>query len=309
MKFISSFQFTNEQFQQIQALGIQMQQVSAKELAVADYTGVEGLIIGQNYEPLDYSRMTDVRLLQLSSVGADMLPLEMLNAMGIQVCNNRGAFSIPIAEMVLTYILMLSKSMSKFGEQQRTHTYKKMYSLQEVHGKRVLILGTGSIGVEIAKRLQAFGCEVIGANRSGSMRHYFDRCVALNTAELLLASIDILIMALPSSPSTNQWLNQERLNLLNQEAIVVNVGRGSLIDEVALIAALEHGKLAGVALDVFASEPLVETSRLWDLPNVIITPHNSFAGTNNNERTFANILATVQAYVAKHPLPNQINGK
>lgn len=308
MKMISTFPLQGHQVQQLEALGLTVEQLTALELTTHDVSQYEIVVFGQVYEPIDFAHFTNLKVLQLGSMGFDMVPVEDLTARNVKIYNNRNGFTIPTSEMVVTYILMLNKQMQRFTEQQRLHQFQQLHSLRELAQQRVFIVGTGHIGTAIAKRLQAFDCEIIGANRTGTMRHYFDRCVRMVDVDDVLGEIDILVLALPANEETNGWLTAERLKLLQQEAIIVNIGRGSLIDEQALIQALQEGKLKGAALDVFAEEPLPFESPLWDLPNVIVTPHNAFASEKNQARMFANIYETLEAYLQGRPL-EPINGK
>ncbi|MGL6227689.1 MAG: NAD(P)-dependent oxidoreductase [Culicoidibacterales bacterium] len=303
MQLVSTLALTRAQVQQLKQLGVKVTQATAEELTKCPVDHYEIVVFGQVYEPIDFSRFSNLKVVQLGSMGYDMVPLAELTARQVKVYNNRQAFTVPVAEMVMTYILMFTKQMMQFYNQQRLHQYKSIANLGELTRKRVLVVGTGHIGTEIARKLQVFDCEVIGANRMGLMKHYFDTCIRMDEVDDFLEQIDILILALPATEQTQQWLSQERLELLGHQAIVINIGRGSLVDEQALIAKLENGELAGAALDVFTQEPLPMESRLWDLPNVIITPHNAFASVVNQERTFANVYATVAAYVSGKPLP------
>ncbi|MGL4952966.1 MAG: NAD(P)-dependent oxidoreductase [Culicoidibacterales bacterium] len=307
MKLVSTFTLTPEQVRTLTTLGVEVTQLVATELETARVDQYE-IVVGQMDKSVDFSRFTNLKLWQLTSMGYDRMPLSELTQRRILVYHNRNAYTIPVAEMVITYILMLQKSMIQFHKQQQLHQYKSILSLQELATQRVLVVGTGQIGTEIARKLQVFDCEVIGANRLGLMKHYFDRCIRMDEVDEFLDKIDILILALPANTQTEQRLNIERLSLLKQEAIIINIGRGSLIDEAALVAMLEHGKLAGAALDVFVEEPLPDHSPLWDLPNVLVTPHNAFASVANQERTFNNIFETVAAYIKNKPLTaiNQI---
>ncbi|MGL4624233.1 MAG: NAD(P)-dependent oxidoreductase [Culicoidibacterales bacterium] len=308
MKLISTFPLTVEQTSLITELGVEVEQITAAQLVNHDVSEYEIVVFGQVYEPLDFTKFTNLKVLQLGSMGFDMIPLEMLTARDVKIYNNRNGFTIPTSEMVVTYILMLYKKMHQLFEQQQAHQFEQIFTLRELTGQHVTIVGTGHIGTAIAKRLQAFDCEITGVNRSGTMRHYFDQCIRMDEIEAVLTKTDILILALPGNEQTQNWLSAKRIALLQREAIVVNIGRGSLVDEQALIQALQSQAIAGAALDVFRQEPLPDESPLWELANVIITPHNAFASSRNQERMFANIYETVEAYMKGQPLAT-INGK
>ena len=181
-----------------------------------------------------------------------------------------------ISEHILMVLLMLLRRMPEYQTDlsQRQWTYHA--PIRSIIGSHIVVLGTGDIGSNTARRLKALGASVTGVCRSGkSGEPAFDR--VLPTAELdsVLPTADALVMALPSTPETVGILSRERISLLPEHAYVVNVGRGSAIDQQALCDALRTGKLAGAALDVMTPEPLPTDDPLWDCPNIIITPHVS----------------------------------
>lgn len=190
--------------------------------------------------------------------------------------NGSGAYGPTISEHILMVLLMLLRRMPEYQTDlsQRQWTYHA--PIRSIIGSHIVVLGTGDIGSNTARRLKALGASVTGVCRSGkSGEPAFDR--VLPTAELdsVLPTADALVMALPSTPETVGILSRERISLLPEHAYVVNVGRGSAIDQQALGDALRAGKLAGAALDVMTPEPLPTDDPLWDCPNIIITPHVS----------------------------------
>ena len=141
-------------------------------------------------------------------------------------------------------------------------------------GKNVLILGGGDIGRAAAKLFRNFSCRVTGLCRTvRAMPEFFDKVITLERLDSALREADIIVGALPSTPETRKLFDRERLAVLKKSAVLINVGRGDLIDTDALVSALSEGKLYGAALDVTDPEPLPPEHPLWDLPNVILTPH------------------------------------
>ena len=190
--------------------------------------------------------------------------------------NASGAYGPTISEHILMVLLMLLRRMPEYQADlcQRQWTFHT--PIRSIIGSHVVMLGTGDIGSHTARRLKALGASVTGVCRSGrSKEPAFDRVVPIQELDSVLPSADALVMALPSTPETEGVLSRERIALLPERAYVVNVGRGSAIDQNALVEALMQRKLAGAALDVMTPEPLPADDPLWDCPNTIITPHVS----------------------------------
>ena len=190
--------------------------------------------------------------------------------------NASGAYGPTISEHILMVLLMLLRRMPEYQADlcQRQWTFHT--PIRSIIGSHVVMLGTGDIGSHTARRLKALGASVTGVCRSGrSKEPAFDRVVPIQELDSVLPSADALVMALPSTPETEGVLSRERIALLPERAYVVNVGRGSAIDQNALVEALMQRKLAGAALDVMTPEPLPADHPLWNTRNLIITPHVS----------------------------------
>ena len=219
---------------------------------------------------------TSLKWMCVPSAGVDFLMHD--DAFANKDCiltNSSGAYGVTIAEHIIAVSLMMMRKL--------TITYAE--TLQGVWGKpkpqkslkdcRITVLGTGDIGTEFAKRAKAFEPEtIVGVCRSGkSAETCYDRVVSVSELDTILSSTDLLVMSLPDTKETKGILSKERLSILPEGAYIVNVGRGSAIDEEALADLLEKEYLAGAALDVFQTEPLPENSRLWKTKNLLITPH------------------------------------
>lgn len=232
------------------------------------------------YNPIE--RFTNLRLIQLTSAGLDRVPLDYVRAHGIELHNAAGVYSVPMAEFAVCGILQLYKQSRFFTENQARHKWEKHRGLLELSGKRVCILGCGDVGREIAKRLKAFGCHVTGVNRTVRVLPDFDAVLPLDALPDAAAVCDILICCIALTLETRGIVSKEIFGCLSSGAIFVNVARGALADETAMTAWLQSGGHA--VLDVFEEEPLPETSPLWVMENVLLTPHNSFVGDGNRER-------------------------
>lgn len=227
-------------------------------------------------------RFTSLRLIQLTSAGLDRVPLDYIRAHDIELHNAAGVYSVPMAEFAVCGILQMYKQSRFFTENQKRHKWEKHRGLLELSGKRACILGCGDVGREIAKRLKAFGCHVTGVNRTVRVLPDFDAVLPLDALPDAAAVCDILICCIALTPKTRGIVSEEIFDCLHDGAVFVNVARGALADEAALTAWLQSGGHA--VLDVFEEEPLPETSPLWDMEDVVLTPHNSFVGDGNRER-------------------------
>ena len=190
--------------------------------------------------------------------------------------NSSGAYGPTISEHIIMVLLMLMRRMPEYEADLRERKWTFYAPIRSIIGSHVVLLGTGDIGSNTARRLKALGAKVTGVCRSGkSEEPAFDRVVPLSELDALLPTADALIMSLPATKETVGILSAERMALLPNHAYLVNVGRGSAIDQDALVAALQNRAIAGAALDVMMPEPLPEDHPLWDCPNTILTPHVS----------------------------------
>lgn len=195
---------------------------------------------------------------------------------GCMLSNSSGAYGPAIAEHIIMVLLMLMRRMPEYQSAMADRSWSCFSPIRSIGGSNVLMLGTGDIGSNTARRLNALGANVTGVCRSGiSSEKAFCRVVKLSELDSLLPHADALIMALPSTPQTIGILSRQRIALLNSQALVINVGRGSAIDQDALVEALRSKAIGGAALDVMVPEPLPADHPLWSCPNTIITPHVS----------------------------------
>ena len=257
-----------------------------------DYSWPEAVVCSHLFEYHSIDKFEDLKFIQCVMAGIEHLPLDYIREHNIELRNASGVYSIPIAEYVVGGILQIYKDSIGYYKKQTAHTWEKNRNLLELTNKRIYILGTGSIGCEIAKHLKAFDCNIIGFNRSQNKSNYFDEVHSISEFAKLAQHADIIISALPLDNSTYHLINNDVLSSLNQNAVLVNVSRGAIINSEALASNISNIK--GAVLDVFEDEPLPETHPLWNAPNVIITPHNSFVGDQNNQRLNALIMSNLK---------------
>jgi D-2-hydroxyacid dehydrogenase (NADP+) len=210
-----------------------------------------------------------------------LLPLAELAAAGVTVTNSKGVQAIPIAEHVMGGILLLSRRYDRTMAAQRDRKWIQNDLPDEwprmLHGQRMTIVGLGTIGIEIARRAKAFGVHITGVRRhpDAETPAFVDEVVGPDQLNDALSGCDIVVLAAPGVASTHRMIGAAQLALLNHGALLVNVARAGIVDDVAMRAALDTGLLGGAVLDVFEREPLEVDSPLWNAPNVVITPHSS----------------------------------
>ncbi len=245
------------------------------------------IIIGEpSEEQLEIAE--NLELLQLTWAGADKFLKMKHLPQNVTLATASGAFGKVISEYIVGGILALYRDFPAYFENQQNHIWQKQSSVDTISGKKVLILGTGDIGKNVAKKLKTFDVQAIIGIRYNAKEDFlenFDEIYGIIELDNLLPEADIVVCCLPETNATIGILNEEYLNLLKQNAVLVNVGRGSLIVNDALIKVLEKGTIKGAVLDVLETEPLEVNSKLWDFKNVIITPHIAGPSFSGDEAT------------------------
>lgn len=249
-----------------------------------------------------------LRWFQTLSAGVDKLPLEKLEAKGIQVTNMSGVHSIQMSEYALSVMLDFVRRTHTLLENQKNKEWNHRIRTGELHGRTVGIIGTGAIGSEVARKAKAFDMKVIGYSRSGRDRDYFDEVrKGSDGLHSLLRESDFVVVIVPATSETENLIRAEELALMKPSAFLVNMARGSVIDETALIEALRQGTLAGAALDVFREEPLPAESPLWEMEQVAVTPHISGNTPKYVERCAEILFPNIRRFIENKPLINRID--
>lgn len=277
---------------------------------IGDPAGAEILFLPWGLDPERLRWMVslpDLRWIHTLSAGVDyLLPLLETVSSDVILTNASGVFNVPIAEIVLGYMLSVVKRLPRFWAQQKAHCWKR-HRLGELRGMTVGIVGLGDIGEEIARLCQAFGMHVLGVRRMPRPSEYADEVLGIDQLHEVLSSCDFVVLACPLTEETYHLIDAEALAAMKPGAWLINIARGPVVDEQALIEALRSGHLGGACLDVFEQEPLPEESPLWDLPNVLITPHNAGSSTKTWERELALFVENVRRYVQGEPLQNVVD--
>jgi len=292
-----AFNYSDEQLSQIESLGYEIIFVQDERIPLqVDVSGIEAVVCNGLFLYNDISEFKNLKFIQVTSAGLDRVPLDYINKHGIKLFNARGVYSIPMAEWVVLKILEIYKKSRHFYEAQRDHRWDKQRDLLELTGKTASIIGFGDVGTEIAKRLKAFGVHIIGVDIKEIQFELIDEYYEVQNIDSALSKSDIVILTLPLTEDTRHLINKDRIKVMKGSAVLINVARGGVIDERALVKALRQDKLLGAALDVFEEEPLSSSSELWNMERVIVTPHNSFVSDMYNERLFSVIINSLERF-------------
>ncbi len=250
-----------------------------------------------------------LRWIQALGSGVGQFASSGLDGSGIVLTNGAGIGSVPIAEWVLARVLSIAKRLDEHAGAQRRHQWEPKYGSM-IMGRTMVIVGLGAIGREVARRARAFGVHVIGIRRSwapGMSSPHADELAGPDALHRALGRADIIVVAAPGSRENDGLFDADAFAATRPGAIFVNVARGSLVDEPALIAALESGHLRAAAIDVARHEPLPPEDPLWDAPNLSISPHSSTSMEGYMERTFDHFVANLERYVDDRPLENVVD--
>lgn len=248
-----------------------------------------------------------LRWVHVAGAGVDRVLFPGLVDSDVVVTNSRGVFELPIAEYVLGCILALAKGLDVTLAQQREGRWRHRES-ERLHGRHVLVIGTGPIGQTTARLLAAAGMRVAGLGRRARSADFtFGQVYAQDDMHDVLALADYVVAVAPLTEQTRGMLDRAAFRAMKPSARLVNVGRGPLVVEDDLIAALRAGEIAGAALDVFAEEPLPATSPLWDMPGVIVSPHMSGDAEGWQDELVRLFAENLRRYRAGEPLHNVVD--
>lgn len=294
------FKYSESQLKELASLGydIHFMQQEAEALPLAasevDATVCNGLFLSHPFE-----EFTRLKFIQLTSAGFDRVPVEKIKAQGCELWNARGVYSTPMAEWALFRVLEHYKQGWFFRKEQETGRWTKHRGLREIAGTRVAVVGAGNVGQEVAKRFRAMGATTVGFDIHTNATDGFDEMML--TASLLehVGEMDVVVVTAPLLPSTKGLISREVLQSMKQDAVLVNIARGGLIDQEAMIDVLKERKDLFAALDVFEEEPLAADSPLWQMENVAVSPHNSFVSDGNNARMFNVMKKNLEAFIEK----------
>jgi phosphoglycerate dehydrogenase-like enzyme len=255
-------------------------------------------------------RAPKLKWVHTSSVGVDYMSMDFPRTGNIIVTNSRGVTAIPIAEHALMLMFMLAKNAPRLVIDKEQRLWERFDTL-ELRDKTAGLIGLGAIGSEIARLARGVGMRVIATRRSAvtGTEHTpeVDELYPPGKLHELLHNSDYVIIAVPLTPETKGMIGGRELQAMKKTAFMVNIARGKILDETALIQALREHWIAGAGLDVFETEPLDPKSELWSLPNVIISPHIAGTSDRRSQRLVAMFCDNLRRYINKEPMINVIS--
>ena len=274
-------------------------------------SGIEAEILftwgGTGVMPEEYCvRNKSLRWFHSFSSGMDPVMKSEISKLPIMITNSKEIHAIPIAEHVMGFIIAYNRTFQFMYKKQGEHVWAKGMTRapQEAVGKTIGIIGAGSIGAAIARNAKAFRMKTIGLRRNPQPGEYFDEMLGADELDKLLSNSDYVVTSTPLTPETQHLIGAAELSKMKETALLINVSRGGVIDQTALIEALRAGKLGGAALDVTDPEPLPPDSPLWDMENVMITPHMSADTPMTTTRATDSFCDNLRRYIAGEPLKN-----
>jgi phosphoglycerate dehydrogenase-like enzyme len=318
-----AFRIDDESIERIKALDPRIRIIDASQISgrggepdagtkariLAELAGAE-IMLGPNRIPIDYfDAAIGLKWFQSINAGIERMDRDGLLKRGFVVTSAAGLASVPIAEYVIGAMVMLAKGLHTAARAQREHRWDFRMTA-ELAGKTVGIAGLGEIGRETAKRARAFEMRVLASRRTvaaGATDPDCDELVPYSNLERLLSESDFLVMALPLTAETQHMIGAAELAQMKPTASIINIARGEIIDQAALVAALSNGTIASAALDVFDPEPLPAESPFWDMPNVIVTPHISGAVEGYGHKATELFIANLKRYLAGEALVHVAN--
>ena len=250
-----------------------------------------------------------LRWLQATSAGIGQFVQRVgLDRTGITFTTASGVHARPLADFCLMAMLMFAKDYVRMERDKRARRWER-YCGEELTGKTLAIVGLGRVGQEVARHGKRMEMRVTGTRRSGAAVPEVDKLVDRAELHAMLREADFLVLAAPHTPDTEGIIGERELAAMKPSAVLINIGRGALVDEDALIRALQQGRLAGAALDVLREEPPAQDSPLWDMPNVIISPHSASTVTQENARITEIFCDNLRRYLSGQPLRNVLDKK
>lgn len=245
-----------------------------------------------------WRELGNVRWIHTLAAGVESLPFDLLRRSEVVVTNSRGLYADALGEFAIAAMLWFAKDLRRLIRNQFDRRWEP-YDVQRLEGRTVGIIGYGGIGHAVARRAEALGMHVLTTRRR--------RELGDPTIEEVIAESHYVVMCAPLTPSTRRLLSRERIAVMKPEAVFINIGRGGTVDEEALIDALRNHRIRGAALDVFDAEPLPPGHPLWQLDNVLISPHTADHTDDAHERAMHFFIENLRRFRAGESLENVVD--
>ncbi len=291
---------------EFESIAPQAVHVYAGRNSVTDEQLAAATVMFGSPKPEDLAKMPRLNWFQTMWAGSD----EYVGVMpeGAMLTSSSGTNARSVAEHMLASLLSLCRRLPAYRDLQREHRWADEGKMRTLLDANVLVLGAGHVGAAFAQMCKGLGAHTVGLKRKLGPVEGFDEVTSMDKLEELLPWADVVALTLPQSPSTLKLMNRERLERMKDDAMLLSAGRGSVLDQEALAELMKGGKLWGAALDVTDPEPLPESSPLWDIPNLLLTPHVAGGMRLDYTRTACVKLAqdNLRRYLAGEALENRV---
>ena len=268
------------------------------------------ILVAWDFSTINLKKIApNLKWIHVISAGVEhLLPLDWMFD-GLVLTNSSGAHTKKAGEYGLMSILMLQNHMTKIITNQKNNSFVSLFS-NPIAGKTVVLVGTGNLGASMAKLVAPLGVNIIGVNKRGKMTKGCSKVISIDKIDTVLPDADFLYLAVPETPETKNLISKERLNMLKTTCGIVNIGRQSVMDYDVLCKKLINNEIAGAILDVFTHEPIEKNSKLWSIPNLVITPHVSSDDNGNYVKLTLDIfIKNLKLFIENKELSNQVDKK
>ena len=268
------------------------------------------ILVAWDFSTINLKKVApNLKWIHVISAGVEHLhPLDWMFD-GLVLTNSSGAHTKKAGEYGLMSILMLQNHMTKIITNQKNNSFVSLFS-NPIAGKTVVLVGTGNLGTSMAKLVAPLGVNIIGVNKRGRITEGCSKVISVDKIDTVLPDADFLYLAVPETPETKNLISKERLNMLKPTCGIVNIGRQSVMDYDVLCEKLSNNEIAGAILDVFTHEPIEKNSKLWNIPNLVITPHVSSDDNGNYVKLTLDIfIKNLKLFIENKELSNQVDKK
>lgn len=281
-------------------------ELADEDAFVAALPGIE-ILYGHAMPGGHWESATNLKFIQLPGAGVDSLVPAPGLADDVIIANASGVHEPHMPEFVMAQLLALAYQVPRTVRRQDAHEWKTSFPVMSLSGRTMCVVGLGVIGQSVARRARAFGMNVTGVRRSGEALEGIDVVVTPDRCAEALAGADVAVVITPLTSETRGLIGAGELSAMNPGSLLVDVSRGGVSDIDAVVSCLESGQLAGASVDVFEPEPLPADSALWDVSNLLVTPHSAGIASNYVESLIKVLFTNVEAFVRGERPPTQVD--
>ncbi|MFZ2492786.1 MAG: D-2-hydroxyacid dehydrogenase [Thermoanaerobaculia bacterium] len=295
-----------EDFQPLELLRQEMPDVELTvgldiELLRSGAAGADAVLLAPRYGAVItdlWSELQTVRWIHTLGAGVEAMPFDLLRGSDVVVTNSRGLYADALGEFVIAAMLWFARDLRRMTRNQDAGRWEP-FTIERLEGTTVGIIGFGGVGQAIGRRAAAMGMHVLTVRRQQEFGE--------PSVDEVIVQADYIVMSVPLTPSSHRMMTRERIAAMKPESVFINVGRGNTVDEEALVEALRERRIRGAALDVFAAEPLASGHPLWQLDNVLISPHTADHAADSHERAMRFYIENLRRFRAGEPVENVVD--